>query len=107
MKKSITTDTVEQTTTEITICDKCGLEADDPRPLYRDYEAEVNHGPKNYTPQLLLEGQSRAFTGGRLPPRHKVLRVPEGAADITLRRPLEPDVELCTDCYDELLGWGN
>jgi hypothetical protein len=41
MKRRVTITEQSETTVETTVCDKCGLEADDPHPLYRDYETDL------------------------------------------------------------------
>lgn len=106
MKTEVTTTESREVSKEVTICDKCGLEAPDAIPLYRDMETHV-HGP--HTGSETVEYGSRLIVErnrfGQVVHARKFKFEP-GSVVVEELRDDEPDVELCEGCYDEVLSWG-
>jgi len=106
MKKQVESEKVTTVQKTVTVCDKCGLEATDPKPLYRDVRTKLHD---NSFGERVLEYD---LHWARDATRHEMrvyttrVKVRPGESIIEEMRDNKPDVELCSDCYDEILSWG-
>lgn len=104
MKKQVESEKVTTVQKTVTICDKCGLEATDSRELYSDVRTAVHDNTFGEEPIVYAARHAPSAPTHHRHLAHE-LQVRPGHVVIEEFRDWEPDVELCADCYDEILGW--
>lgn len=105
MKKQVESQEVTTVQNTVTICDKCGLEATDSRELYRDLESVVHDNTLSESPVPYAMHYAQYHDHTKRMVRAVEIDIEPGHAVFEWARDDEPDVELCADCYDEILGW--
>lgn len=104
MQREVQTQSVETATESVDICDKCGLEADEMVPLFTEYQTRVHHNVSDASMEFAAELVRERNPKGHLIRAFTVELDPNQALIEELRDD-EPDLEICRDCYDEMVGW--